>query len=122
MLTREVRLDTACAAWSGCCGLLHRSGCSWRGGGDPLHQTLSGTWIIAEDVNGAIRIEVNQNVYYEIFVRAFADSDGDGIGDLRGVVNMLDYLNDGDPDDNGGSWGQRHLADADSPFSELSRV
>lgn len=34
---------------------------------------------------------------YELFVRSFADSDGDGIGDLRGLVSRLDYLNDGDP-------------------------
>lgn len=31
-------------------------------------------------------------VFYEIFVRSFRDSDGDGIGDLRGVVERLDYL------------------------------
>ncbi|WP_442596120.1 alpha-amylase family glycosyl hydrolase [Neobacillus sp. D3-1R] len=31
-------------------------------------------------------------VYYEIFVRAFADSNGDGIGDLNGVTKQLDYL------------------------------
>lgn len=37
-------------------------------------------------------------VFYEIFVRSFADSDGDGIGDLRGVTAHLDHLNDGDPD------------------------
>ncbi len=36
-------------------------------------------------------------VFYEIFVRSFADSDGDGIGDLRGLISRLDYLNDGDP-------------------------
>jgi len=36
-------------------------------------------------------------VFYEIFVRSFADSDGDGIGDLRGLTSRLDYLNDGDP-------------------------
>ncbi len=36
-------------------------------------------------------------VFYEIFVRSFADSDGDGIGDLRGLTAKLDYLNDGDP-------------------------
>ncbi len=34
--------------------------------------------------------------FYEIFVRSFADSDGDGIGDLRGLTARLDYLNDGD--------------------------
>lgn len=37
-------------------------------------------------------------VFYEIFVRSFYDSDGDGIGDLQGVIEKLDYLNDGDPD------------------------
>lgn len=31
-------------------------------------------------------------VYYEIFVRAFADSNGDGIGDLNGLTAKLDYL------------------------------
>lgn len=36
-------------------------------------------------------------VFYEVFVRSFADSDGDGIGDLRGLTGRLDYLNDGDP-------------------------
>lgn len=36
-------------------------------------------------------------VFYEVFVRSFADSDGDGIGDLRGLTDRLDYLNDGDP-------------------------
>lgn len=31
-------------------------------------------------------------VFYEIFVRSFADSDGDGIGDLNGITAKLDYL------------------------------
>ena len=39
----------------------------------------------------------NDRVFYEIFVRSFYDSDGDGIGDLKGVIEKLDYLNDGDP-------------------------
>ena len=39
----------------------------------------------------------NARVFYEIFVGSFSDSDGDGIGDLRGVINRMDYLNDGDP-------------------------
>ncbi|MDB4877981.1 MAG: alpha amylase catalytic region [Gemmatimonadetes bacterium] len=36
-------------------------------------------------------------VCYEIFVRSFYDSDGDGIGDLNGVTQKLDYINDGNP-------------------------
>ena len=35
------------------------------------------------------------SVFYEIFVRSFSDSDGDGIGDLKGRISKLDYLNDG---------------------------
>ncbi len=36
-------------------------------------------------------------VCYEIFVRSFYDSDGDGTGDLEGLIRKLDYVNDGDP-------------------------
>lgn len=39
----------------------------------------------------------NDRVFYEVFVRSFKDSDGDGIGDLNGLIEKLDYLNDGDP-------------------------
>lgn len=38
---------------------------------------------------------------YEIFVRSFQDSDGDGIGDLPGLISKLDYINDGNPDTRG---------------------
>lgn len=48
-------------------------------------------------------------VFYEIFVRSFKDSNGDGIGDFNGIIEMLDYLNDGDPNTSddlgiGGIW------------------
>lgn len=44
----------------------------------------------------------HQTVFYEVFVRSFADSTtgplaNDGIGDLPGLIEKLDYLNDGDP-------------------------
>ena len=39
----------------------------------------------------------NDTVFYEIFVRSFSDSNGDGVGDLNGLIQKLDYLNDGDP-------------------------
>ncbi|SMF92925.1 glucan 1,6-alpha-glucosidase [Paenibacillus uliginis N3/975] len=31
-------------------------------------------------------------VVYQIYPRSFQDSDGDGIGDLRGIINRIDYL------------------------------
>ncbi len=38
----------------------------------------------------------SDDVFYEIFVRSFYDSNGDGIGDLNGITAKLDYLNDGE--------------------------
>lgn len=39
----------------------------------------------------------NERVFYEVFVRSFYDHGGDGNGDLQGLIDKLDYLNDGDP-------------------------
>tara|TARA_B110000263_G_scaffold62180_1_gene53408 strand:+ start:1716 stop:3347 length:1632 start_codon:yes stop_codon:yes gene_type:complete len=39
----------------------------------------------------------NDSVFYEIFIRSFYDSNNDGIGDINGIIEKLDYLNDGDP-------------------------
>jgi len=49
------------------------------------------------NVNENEIINDNYRIYYEIFVGAFSDSNKDGIGDLRGLINRLDYLNDGKP-------------------------
>lgn len=54
---------------------------------------------IVDDIlfSGDGTVPDNNRVFYEIFVGSFSDSNGDGIGDLRGIINRMDYLNDGDP-------------------------
>ncbi|HYW68201.1 MAG TPA: alpha-amylase family glycosyl hydrolase, partial [bacterium] len=59
----------------------------------------------------------NDCVFYEILVRSFYDSDGDGTGDFQGLTSKLDYLNDGDPetDDDLGITGIWLMPINDSP-------
>lgn len=59
----------------------------------------------------------NDTVFYEILVRSFYDSNGDGVGDFQGLTQKLDYLNDGDPatDDDLGITGIWLMPINDSP-------
>lgn len=43
-----------------------------------------------------VSMEDNYRTWYEVFVYSFYDSDGDGVGDLKGLTAKLDYINDGD--------------------------
>lgn len=55
-------------------------------------------FILADDALSPVGPDMgNSRVFYEIFVGSFSDSDGDGIGDIRGIINRFDYINDGDP-------------------------
>ena len=40
-------------------------------------------------------VDDNYRTFYQIFVGSFSDSNGDGVGDIRGIINRFDYLNDG---------------------------
>ena len=57
--------------------------------------------LLAGSSSGGSRQEATLNIiddnyrnYYEIFVGSFYDSDGDGMGDLNGVTQKLDYISD----------------------------
>ena len=36
--------------------------------------------------------DFRNKVVYQIYPKSFRDSDGDGLGDIRGVIEKLDYL------------------------------
>lgn len=93
--------------------LLTLGGCGGTGAAEETQQTqetqgavmdLSGKYVLDEGRNEAIiddagqvtaANEGNNRLFYHIFVGSFSDSNGDGIGDLRGIINRFDYLNDG---------------------------
>lgn len=59
-----------------------------------LQLSESGEYILP--ITEAAPNNTNDRVFYQVFVGSFSDSNGDGVGDLRGVINRFDYLNDGD--------------------------
>jgi alpha-amylase len=46
----------------------------------------------AEYRAGQLEHWANGAVFYQVFVRSFQDSDGDGVGDFNGLASRLDYL------------------------------
>ena len=71
------------------CTAIALTGCSSTGKSTPKSIFSKG--------NTQSAIDDHYRTNYEIFVYSFYDSDGDGIGDLSGITNKLDYLNDGNP-------------------------
>ncbi|HRN18191.1 MAG TPA: alpha-amylase family glycosyl hydrolase, partial [Trueperaceae bacterium] len=60
-----------------------------------LTLVLAGQPALARDAASALPPGTphwSEVVWYEVFVRSFQDSDGDGIGDLRGLIERLPYL------------------------------
>lgn len=67
--------------------------CGGGGGGtsSPL-PTFDTTQVAAADPGTALNGDWRKGPFAEIFVRGYQDSNGDGIGDLKGLTSRLDYL------------------------------
>ena len=50
-------------------------------------QTITGNYEIPKVPEWA-----KNAVFYQIYPQTFCDSDGDGIGDLQGIISKLDYV------------------------------
>ena len=67
------------------------------GGGNPppvAGPAVDVSSIAAADPGSSLPTDWQRGTFMQIFVRSYADSDGDGVGDLRGVTSKLDYLKD----------------------------
>ena len=105
MLHRRNLLRSLLAAAAASASLVTLAACGGGGGGGV--DAGSGTpppvanlpvvdisAVAAADPGSALPAGWSQGAFMQIFVRSYKDSDGDGIGDLRGLVSQLDYLRD----------------------------
>ena len=78
------------------CSLLGCAGSGGTTGTTEALQTTEPGEVIILDAGTAVPTQTNNRAFYHIFVGSFSDSNGDGVGDLRGIIQRFDYLNDGD--------------------------
>jgi alpha-amylase len=68
--------------------MLALSACAHK----PAVQPIDESAVAVTNTKSALLPDWKRGPFMEIFVRAYADSDGDGIGDFRGLTSKLDYI------------------------------
>lgn len=55
-------------------------------------QSVDTSVVTPRDPGSSLPVDWRNGVFMQIFVRSYQDSNGDGIGDLKGLISRLDYL------------------------------
>lgn len=75
--------------------MLYLAGCGGGGSSNQAQEVISSvdtSVVTPRDPGSALSDDWRDGVFMQIFVRSYQDSNGDGIGDLRGLISRLDYL------------------------------
>lgn len=98
-----MRLLTRLGLLLACCTAILLVGCGNGGGGSsapavpappPVLAMVDISPIAMSDPGTTLSADWSKGPFMEIYVRAYADSDGDGIGDFQGLIGKLQYLKD----------------------------
>ena len=87
--------------FTGCAGSGNNNNSTASAGQSSAESTQTAATLALPEDGGFGTVEYTPSndkyrTFYEIFPYSFYDSDGNGIGDLKGITKKLDYLNDGD--------------------------
>ena len=72
--------------------ILMMAGILFAAGGDQQKYTVTSAEISGQAKKPPGPEYLHNAVFYQIYPQTFLDTDGDGIGDLNGIIKKLDYI------------------------------